>query len=306
MFLQIRGDLYLLFHYIKMIASGPGQDLGTQFVTWVKNIPAHTQVVLFFATITYAMSLFSLPIDNLFVNDSQKVLEGLQFWRIFTCAYVVCYLVTYVFMLLIYIPSACYRERDIGTVRYFVYFLLNNLFGQFIFIGLDYLFYVYLIPGYQGTTEYIPQFQYASGGLWVIMMSDMVIRNYQDPERPVNFMCCPLQLRAKFTHWCFFTTLSIIFLKIRFDLLAGIIIGHLHIWKLMAWTVISKDAGERAENFVVFRCFSKLKNYIETSESGLDMIEFDAAGNQTPKSGYVPPDMELNSTISSFKSSPSN
>ena len=138
------------------------------------------------------------------------------------------------------------------------------------------------------------------------MMADMVIRNYQDPERPVNFFCCPLALRAKFTHWCFFVSLSIIFLKIRFDLLAGIIVGYMHIFKLMAWTVISKSAGEAAENWIIFRCFSKFKNYIETSESGLDMVAFENNSGLPAKGGYVPPDLELNSTASTFQSSSSN
>ena len=69
----------------------------------------------------------------------------------------------------------------------------------------------------------------------------------------------------------------------------------MHIFKLMAWTVVSKNAGEAMENWIIFRCFSKMKNYIETSESGLDLIAFENDSGLPAKGGYVPPDMELNS-----------
>jgi hypothetical protein len=84
-------------------------------------------------------------------------------------------------MLIFYLPSAVWRERDIGTVRYCIYFLIVNAIGQALYVSLDYIFYEIICEGKASSDINSltgAGFGSCYGGLWVILMIDIVIRNY--------------------------------------------------------------------------------------------------------------------------------
>ena len=92
-------------------------------------------------------------------------------------------LLNLLFSVISYIPSAMMEENNMGTVPFALRFFKLQVFINTVFavVGalLGYLVYPKLLAE-------------PAMGLWPILMCDLVIQCYQQPEMPRNLCCLPI------------------------------------------------------------------------------------------------------------------
>jgi hypothetical protein len=146
-----------------------------------------------------------------------------------------------------------------------VYFFLNNLIGQAMYTAMYIVaFRVLPIPLYRVG----PGSGMMTNGLWVMVMLEMTAMGLRNPDAETYLCLCPCAIKAKWMPWLFFCLFSVFSFRPAFDILAGILLGYLHMkTKVLDWTVISDGATHRIENWIIFTWTKLFNNYITLAGS---------------------------------------
>ena len=134
-------------------------------------------------------------------------------------------IMTLLFSLFSFIPSAMIEEDSMGTVPYTIRFLKLNLIINVVYSVVAILLGVFVIPGI---------LQVPSMGLWPIIFCDMVIQCYQQPEMPRGLCCLPVQIKSKWYPLVLLALFSLFFGP-QFSLFAGLGVGYLWVFGKLKW-----------------------------------------------------------------------
>jgi len=160
---------------------------------------------------------------------------------------------------------------------------MNSIMIQIIFIAICYL----LSLVFPKITSF------PSAGLWPLALCEITILCLANPESPLSMFMIPCPIKAKYYPWAlfgFFTLLSG-FSVIQFDILAGIIYGHLFFFYLKDKIQFSDTCFNKCQENCVF---NKLKGF-----SGF--IPLAAANGFTMSSPAIPQDSPSDSNGTAFQ-----
>lgn len=204
-----------------MFFTNPDQDNGALFKNWWKDLAIFSKFIFITTIITSILSLFMMEfILFILCFNPLLVTQAYTFWQFFTFPYACLNPISALFSLCSYMPICGKKERVLGTIRFIIFFVIQNFVIGLAFIPLFYFLY------YIGVPPEVYFFKLFLSGLWPAIMIDMVLSFNQDGEEITQFMCFPIQIKRKWYPWAFFLFFSLLF-GVIFNLLAGILIGYL-------------------------------------------------------------------------------
>jgi hypothetical protein len=145
-------------------------------------------------------------------------------------------------------------EKQQGSVKYLIFFLIHSTIIQIIY-SLLYFFF-------RGISEK-PKEIYSSG-LWCYIICEVTINCLVTPNNKIYLLCIPYAIKAKFFP-ILILLIFFIFGGFELGMLVGVIYGFLYGLFLKRYLIISDDTFMRLENGI-FSNFSNLGGFIKISE----------------------------------------
>lgn len=112
------------------------------------------------------------------------------------------------------------EENSIGTVPFTLKFWKLQIFINIVFALIG------TIIGYVAFPRLLME---PAMGLWPILMCDLVIQCYQQPEMPRNLCCLPIEIKSKY-YPLVLIGLFMIFFGPQFSLITGLAVGYLYVF----------------------------------------------------------------------------
>lgn len=184
---------------------------------WWRDLPSFSRFLFYTLGVTYALSW---PMgDSLFylVNAPAATVLSLQLWRLFTAPFICLGLVPLLLQLISFGGITARRERELGTSRYLVLFLLNAVTVELAYALVN------VLISYNGLDWLIGR--KFSAGIWPMIMIEIVLRCNMHPEATTQLLLCPLEMKSKYYPWLFVAVFSLSGVVV--DLICGILVGYL-------------------------------------------------------------------------------
>jgi hypothetical protein len=110
-------------------------------------------------------------------------------------------------------------------------------------------------------------------GLWIIVMLEMTVYGLKSPESTSTFCFIPYPIKSTWMPWIFFGLFSVMRSQSCFDILAGILLGYVHMkTNALNWTVVGDERTARVEKWCLFSWVKVFGNYITLENSTGDEI----------------------------------
>ena len=103
-------------------------------------------------------------------------------------------------------------------------------------------------------------------GLWPVIMCDIVIQCYQDPEMPRPLCCCPIQVKSKWYPLILIALFSIFFGP-QFSLFAGLAVGYLYVFGYLGCLETSAPSIKKWEERWPFKNYKNSPSFRPSNTS---------------------------------------
>lgn len=105
-----------------------------------------------------------------------------------------------------------------------------------------------------------------SMGLWPIIMCDIVIQCYQQPEMPRQLCCCPFQIKSKWYPLVLIALFSIFFGP-QFSLFTGLGVGYLYVFGYLGFLETSAPSIKNWEMRFPFSAYKNSPSFRQSSSA---------------------------------------
>ncbi|OMJ87484.1 hypothetical protein SteCoe_10818 [Stentor coeruleus] len=237
-----------------MSSNGSRTDICVKIKDWWDKMPLFTFYIFWISSILCILS-YSPPysVHSLYLSY-ENFADRKWFWTLLTYPYQPSGILITSISLYLYTTTTSESERFLGTSRYIIFF------GYYIInIGLLYLGLIYLLKWISSTLfahfSIFPFF-----GIWPIIMIELVLKYNKNPQSYIKFLCSPCQIQSQYFPWIFFFWISVFLISRFWEMLLGIIIGHLHLTGYMNWILIPNCLVSKLE-ITIFRPLVKFSRY---------------------------------------------
>jgi hypothetical protein len=147
-------------------------------------------------------------------------------------------MLTLLFCLISYVPSAILEENSMGTVPFAIRFFKLSAFINVLYS---------VVCGIIGLTIMPAVMMQPAMGLWPIIFCDLVIQCYQQPDMPRGLCCLPVQVPSKWYPLILLLIFSLFFGP-QFSLFAGLAVGYLWVFGYLKFLETSPASLRAWEN----------------------------------------------------------
>ena len=226
------------------------------------SMPLFIKFVLFITLILYLINIFIPFISLIFANIPYYTIYYFNLWRLITTSFITTNILSIIFSIYFWYQEAVKLEREIGTVKYMLIFLMNSFCIQLMYTLIMFLFSL-IIRSQTILKLKITNSGVRNEGLWPILLCDLTLLCLSNPEEPQKFYFFPFSLKAKYYPiflFVFFTVLS--GFRIDLEVLCGIGFGFLFHYYLKNKLLLSNNFATKIENSFLFRWMKKKKGFI--------------------------------------------
>lgn len=224
-------------------------------------------------TILFFITNFFTQIVSFYLADIPyfTIFHG-QIWRLFTTAFITTGLINVIFSLLIFYRYSINHEKDIGTIKYMLYFFRNCFFIQVIYI------LILTISALIVRNWFLYKLKIAMGhvnndGLWPILMCEITLVCLENPERDMRFFFFPCVFKAKYYPLILFGVFTVLGnFNIDFEICSGLLFGFLCHYFLKEKIDISNNFAYKLENSFLCKWMKNLHGFISISNPGSSEI----------------------------------
>ena len=183
-------------------------------------------------------------------------------WRLITTSLMTTNIISILFSLFFCFREAVKLEKEIGTVKYMLIFLMNTFCIQIIYCLITFLISLIIRNSYLLKMK-ITDKGVRSEGLWPIFLCDLTLLCLSNPLEPQKFFFIPLTIIAKYYPLILFAIFTILS-GFRFDLevFCGIGFGFLYHYYLKNKLYISNNFAMKIENSFLCKWMKNKKGFI--------------------------------------------
>ena len=235
------------------------------------SMPFFIKIVVFSTIILYLLNIFFPCISFCLADIPYYTLFYLNLWRLITTSFMTTGILSIIFSLLFWYSDAVRLEKEIGTIKYMLIFLMNTLFIQILYCLLLLILSLFI----QNTFLLKMKITFkgaSNSGLWPIAMCDLTLLCLNNPERPMRLFIFPCVVRAKYYPILLFLIFSIIS-GIDYESLCAIGFGYLYHYFLKNKLYISNVFVVKVENFMLFRWMKNKKGFVNLGGTNLQELE---------------------------------
>ena len=230
-------------------------QLSNSLVLWYNSLTFTIKVVVTLSVILWIFDLITLnTITNWLANVPYYSLNHCQFWRFITGNFITTGLFNFIFALIFWVSGGKIVEKQQGTVKYFIYFLINSTLVQIVYAVIYDIF----------TNDLKEPTKIVSNGIWAYIMCEVTLMCLIKPDNEIYLLCIPYPIKSKY----FPIVILIIFIIIggfEFDIFVGVGYGFLYGFIIKKYLVINDGLFKKWEIFY-FQKFVGFKGFIKMSE----------------------------------------
>eukprot|EP01017_Pseudomicrothorax_dubius_P027059 TRINITY_DN3075_c0_g2_i1.p1 TRINITY_DN3075_c0_g2~~TRINITY_DN3075_c0_g2_i1.p1 ORF type:complete len:366 (-),score=64.94 TRINITY_DN3075_c0_g2_i1:886-1983(-) len=222
-------------------SSNPLVDVVQGLKTWWSDVGVATRLITYSSIFVFVAS-FIYPLNLLLANFPGSTILSIQLWRLLTAPFANLSLISLVFGLLVYLPDAAQREREVGTVLFAIDFLYLTVQIQLLFTIVGF------ILGLIFSTSSI-----SSYNLWPLFLAAVVKLCLGNPEQKVRILILPITVKARYYPFGLLIFFCVFSGGIQLDLIVAGLVGYLHHRNLLPQLSITKEFVQRIEQSLLCR-----------------------------------------------------
>ena len=228
----------------------------------INAMPLFIKIVVFSTIILYILNLFTQYVAFFLADIPYFTIFYIQIWRLFTTAFMTTNILSIIFSLYFWFKDAVKLEKQIGTIKYMLIFLMNSICIQIIYCILMFLLSLIIQSSFVLKMKITPT-GIRNEGLWPILMCDLTLLCLSNPEAPMRFFIFPCVIKAKYYPLVLFLIFTIINgFNFDFEILCGIAYGFLYHYYLKNKLNISNNFALKIENSCLFRWMKNRNGFI--------------------------------------------
>ena len=219
------------------------------------STPLFCRFIFWTCTILFLLSFF-FPVQIMLMNEASLVYTKFHIWRIITAPFVGNHFFTITLSLLIFISRGIQNEKNKGTIKFFINFWWMSIISQIILVILDLLISrITKVKGY-------------SFALWSLVMVDMTIDSYQQPDVLRTCFCIPIQIKSRYFPYIFMV-ICIFCHELSYPFISGYLTGVLYAYGKLNFTEPSDRCIEIVHK-LIFRYYETDPAFISQNRTSSD------------------------------------
>ena len=227
----------------------------TKLKIWFSSITFIVRIIVVISMLFWMVDLITINYMTFCLSNIPYYTIGyFQIWRLITGNLITTGLFNLLFAIIFWVSDGKIVEKQQGSVKYLIFFLIHSTIIQIIY-SLLYFFF-------RGISEK-PKEIYSSG-LWCYIICEVTINCLVTPDNKIYLLCIPYAIKAKFFP-ILILLIFFIFGGFELGMLVGVIYGFLYGLFLKRYLIISDDIFMKLENGI-FSNFSNLGGFIKISE----------------------------------------
>ena len=237
------------------------------------TMPLFIKFVVSSTIILYLLNFF-IPYVALFLADIPYfTIYYCNIWRLITTPFMTTNILSIIFSLFFWFKEAVKLEKEIGTTKYMLIFLMNTLCIQIMYCLIMFLLSLIIRNTFLLKMK-ITQRGVVNEGLWPILLCDLTLLCLSNPEEPMKFFIFPCVIKAKYYPLILFLIFTIISgFNIDFEVMCGIGFGFLYHYYLRRRLQISNNFATKIENSFLCRWIKKKKGFINIGGIGIPQLQ---------------------------------
>ena len=231
----------------------------TQIFELLDEISFFVRFILIINVILIILNIFIPHISFYLSNIPVLTFKKCQLWRLITTSFITTNLINMILGFVVWIKDAISLEKSLGTIRYIFIFIFNSFFINLIACLLAFIFS-------SNSFELMP-YKYVhkvnNSGIWPIIICEMTLLCFNNPDSKIKFLFVPSPIRAKYYPFIIIILLMLINnFRISFEIISGFLYGIIYYYLLQNKFSISEETSKRLENSWIFRCLIGLHGFM--------------------------------------------
>jgi len=236
------------------------------------SIPLFIKFIICSTIILYIINIL-IPISFIISDIPYYTIYYFQIWRLVTTSFMTTNILSIIFSLYFWLSEAVKLEKEIGTIKYMLIFLMNTICIQIIYCLIMFLLSLIIRNDYflkiKITTSGI-----RNEGLWPILLCDLTLLCLSNPLEPMRFFFFPCVIKAKYYPFVLFLIFTVLSgFHIDFEIFCGIGFGFLYHYYLKNKLNISNNFAMKIENSILFRWMKNKKGFINMGGVGIPVLQ---------------------------------
>ena len=235
-----------------------------QIIELIRDVPFFIRFILITNILLFILNIFIPHISFYLSNISFFIINKYQLWRLITTSFITTNLINMLLGFIVWIKDAISLENSLGTIRYIFVFIFNSIFINLIYVLLSYLFT-------RNSFEY-SRYSFVhkvnNSGIWPIIICEMTLLCFNNPDSKIKFLFVPSPLRAKYYPFIMIILLILINnFRINFEIISGFIYGVFYYYLLQNKFYISEEMTQKLEKSCCFRCLIGFHGFMIISKN---------------------------------------
>ena len=220
------------------------------------------KLVICSTVILYLINLIIPYVALLLADIPYYTIYYFQIWRLFTTPFMTTGIFAVIFSIFFWYDKASKLEKEIGTIKYMLIFLMNSICIQILYCILM-LFLSFIIQKKIPLLMKVTLGGVVNTGLWPILLCDITLLCLSNPNENMQFRFFPCIIKTKYYPFILFLIFTIISgFRIDFENLCGIGFGFLYHYFLKNRLSISNNFANRIGNSFLCRWMKTKKGFI--------------------------------------------
>ena len=228
---------------------------------YTNSMPLFIKCVVCSTVTLYLINLLIPFTSKCLANIPYYTIYYLQLWRLITDSFITTNILSIIFSFIIWYKKAVNLEKEIGSTKYMIIFLMNTICIQFI-----YCFIMYLLSFPFSNRMLLIKLTYdgvRNDGLWPIIICDITLLCLSNQEENMKFYLIPFVIKAKYYPLILFGIFFVVGgFRIELEILCGIGYGFLYHYYLKNRLSLSNNFVVKIENCALFKSMKNKKGFI--------------------------------------------
>ena len=227
----------------------------------VNTMPLFIKIVFCSTSILYLLNLLIPYISLILADIPYYTIYYIQIWRLFTTPFMTTNILNVILSFYFWLRDAVKLEKEIGTIKYMLIFLMNSLCIQIIYCLVMFLLSV-IIQNPEFLKNKITTKGVVNQGLWPILLCDLTLLCLSNPDRSMNFYFIPFVFKAKYYPIILLVIFTILSLSLNLEIFCGVGFAFLYHHYLRNRIKISNNFASRLSDSFLFKWMKNQKGYI--------------------------------------------
>jgi membrane associated rhomboid family serine protease len=238
-----------------------------------KNIPLFIRLITFITIILYVLNLFFPIISLKLSNIPYFTIFKMHLWRIISTILITTEILNILFSLIFWVKYASEIESSMGTIKYFIIFMMNSIIIQILYSIISCLIALIINNKNYLQEKLKNKNEVMNSGLWPYIICELTLLSLSNPNQQMSFLFFPCQFRAKFYPLILFIIFSIMnSFIIDLEVLMGIIYAFIYHFFMKKKIKISDNFVRKIENSKVILCFTKMGGFVSVNNLGNKLV----------------------------------